>query len=82
VTTAVVEGAFDCLRGGDVAGHDGRVRRALDALAADVDLVLLAQASTARVAATMTDFPLPILTSPVSGLRRARERLAALEGDA
>lgn len=79
---SVVEGAFDALRAGDVAGHDDRVRRALAAMASDADLILLAQASTARVAATLTDFPVPILTSPVSGLRRARARLAALEGDA
>jgi hypothetical protein len=82
VAMSVVDGAFEALRAGDLAGHDDRVRRALDALAATCDLILLAQASTARVAAAMTDFPLPILTSPVSGLRRARERLAALEGDA
>lgn len=78
VVTAVVEGAFDALRAGDVAGHDDRVRRALDAMAGTSDLVVLAQASTARVAAALADFPVPILTSPVSGLRRARERLVAL----
>lgn len=76
----VVERAFDSLRAGDVADHDQRVRRALEELVGVADLVLLAQASTARVAAALTGFPLPVLTSPVSGLRRARERLAALGG--
>jgi aspartate/glutamate racemase len=80
VESTVVDGAFDALRAGDAAGHDERVRRALDELADRADLVVLAQASTARVAAAMTAYPLPILTSPVSGLRRARERLAALGG--
>lgn len=78
----LVEGAFAALRAGEVAEHDDRVRRGLEQLAARCDLILLAQASTARVAAALPDFPLPILTSPASGLRRARERLAALEGAA
>lgn len=80
VLTRLVDGAFDALRAGDLAGHDERVRRALLDLAGDADLVVLAQASTARVAAAVTGYPLPILTSPASGLRRARERLAALGG--
>jgi len=75
-----VEGAFQSLKAGDASDHDDRVRWGLEELIGLADVVVLAQASTARVAATMTDFPLPILTSPASGLRRARERLAALEG--
>jgi Asp/Glu/hydantoin racemase len=80
VTRIVVDGAFESLRAGNPADHDERVRRGLEELVGVVDLVVLAQASTARVAAAMPGFPLPILTSPVSGMRRARERLAALEG--
>jgi hypothetical protein len=80
VRTVAVDGAFEALRAGNPADHDERVRRALEELVGAVDLVLLAQASTARVAAAMTGYPLPILTSPLSGLRRARERLAALGG--
>jgi hypothetical protein len=82
VTPTVVEGAFASLRAGDAADHDERVRRALEELIGLADLVVLAQASTARVAAGLTEFPIPILTSPVSGMRRARERLAALGGGA
>jgi hypothetical protein len=82
IVQAVVEGAFDALRAGDLAGHDDRVRRALDAMAGMSDLIVLAQASTARVAAGLTDFTVPILTSPRSGMRWARERLAALGGAA
>ena len=76
-----VDGAFQSLKAGDVDDHDDRVRWGLEELIGLADIVVLAQASTARVAATMTDFPLPILTSPASGLRRARERLVALGGD-
>lgn len=82
VDAVVVDGAFDALRAGDLAGHDQRVRGALAGLAGAAQVVVLAQASTARAAAAMTGYPLPILTSPASGLRRARERLAALGGDA
>lgn len=81
VAPLVVEEAFQSLRAGDVADHDRRVRRGLEALIGSADVVVLAQASTARVAAAMSDYPLPILTSPASGLRRARERLGALGGD-
>ena len=81
VSPIFVEGAFQSLKGGNLADHDDRVRWGLEELIGLADLVVLAQASTARVAAAMTDFPLPILTSPASGLRRARERLVALEGE-
>jgi hypothetical protein len=77
-----VDGAFEALKAGNIEGHDDRVAKGLRELLGIADVVVLAQASTARVAAAMADFPLPILTSPVSGLRRARERLAALQGDA
>ncbi|HUS63987.1 MAG TPA: aspartate/glutamate racemase family protein [Kofleriaceae bacterium] len=80
VTPTLIEGAFAALTAGDAADHDARVTRALEALVRTCDAVVLAQASTARVAAALPAYPLPILTSPVPGLRRARDRLAALEG--
>jgi hypothetical protein len=80
VRPVMVEDAFAALTSGDTDYHDARVARALEDLIGTCDAVVLAQASTARVAATLIDYPLPILTSPVPGLRRARERLAALEG--
>ena len=81
VSGVFVDGAFDALRRGDVQDHDEQVIDGLDDLIGEAEVVVLAQASTARVAAGLTDFPIPILTSPISGMRRARERLAALEGD-
>lgn len=80
IVPILVEGAFAALTAGNADDHDQRVSWALQELAGACDVVVLAQASTARVAATMTSYPLPILTSPVPGLRRARDRLAALEG--
>ena len=80
IVPMLVDGAFTALTSGDADGHDQRVRWGLEEMIGACDVVVLAQASTARVAATMIDYPLPILTSPVPGLRRARERLDALEG--
>jgi hypothetical protein len=80
IVQLLVEDAFASLAAGDTDDHDQRVTWAMQELTGACDLVVLAQASTARVAATMTTYPLPVLTSPVPGLRRARDRLAALEG--
>ena len=43
------EGAFDALMGGDVARHDAMVADALGTLGREVDVIVLAQASMARV---------------------------------
>jgi Asp/Glu/hydantoin racemase len=49
VAAGVVEGAYATLMAGDQAGHDDRVADALRAACADADIVVLAQASMARV---------------------------------
>jgi Asp/Glu/hydantoin racemase len=71
------EGAFDALLSGDAATHDAIVSAGLHSLMDRVDVILLAQASMARVADTMTpeDRRVPILSSPRSGLLRARETM-------
>ena len=48
------EGAFDALMSGDAATHDKKVGEALKQLANEVDVILLAQASMARVVDTLT----------------------------
>src|ERR1041385_4838429 len=45
----LVDGAFDALMSGDAATHDSKVARALKELSKDVDVIVLAQASMARV---------------------------------
>ncbi len=47
--SVLVEDAFECLSKGDRDGHDRLLIKALNALAARVELVVLAQASMARV---------------------------------
>lgn len=66
LTAVLCEGAFDALMSGDAARHDTMVAAALKELVTKVDVVLLAQASMARVVDTLNaaDRPVPILASP------------------
>ena len=60
------EGAFEALMSGDAATHDIMVAAALKDLMGKVDVIVLAQASMARVVATLdeADKKVPILASP------------------
>jgi Asp/Glu/hydantoin racemase len=60
------EGAFEALMGGDAQKHDDIVGAALKQLSQEVDVILLAQASMARVVGTLSeeDKKVPILASP------------------
>ena len=60
------EGAFEALMSGDAATHDQKVAAALKELSQQVDVIVLAQASMARVvdALNETDKKVPILSSP------------------
>ena len=60
------EGAFEALMSGDAATHDEKVGAALKKLSNEVDVILLAQASMARVVGTLdeADKKVPILASP------------------
>ena len=60
------EGAFEALMSGDAATHDAKVAAALKELSQEVDVIVLAQASMARVVDTLApaDKRVPILASP------------------
>jgi Asp/Glu/hydantoin racemase len=64
--TVLCEGAFDALMSGDTATHDAMVAKALRELSAKTDVIVLAQASMARVADSLSpeDKKVPILASP------------------
>jgi Asp/Glu/hydantoin racemase len=64
--TVLCEGAFDALMSGDAATHDAMVAKALRELSAKADVIVLAQASMARVADGLPpeDKKVPILASP------------------
>lgn len=75
VIAAVCDGAFEALQAGDRERHDERVREGLRTLAGQVEVVVLAQASMARVAETAPDVAVPVLSSPRLGMERAVELL-------
>ena len=66
LTSRLCEGAFEALMSGKAAVHDEMVAAALRELSAQVDVILLAQASMARVVETLEekDKRVPILASP------------------
>jgi Asp/Glu/hydantoin racemase len=76
IDSALAEGAFTALSAGDTASHDRLVAETLRTLMARNDVVVLAQASMARVANTIpaNEQKVPILSSP----RLAVEALAAV----
>jgi Asp/Glu/hydantoin racemase len=77
VELVLVDGALPALLNGDGATHDRMVKQAVLELARRVDVVLLAQASTARVLDVISEAerPVPILSSPHLALHRVRELL-------
>lgn len=66
LTSKLCEGAFEALMGGKPEIHDEKVAAALKELSQKVDVILLAQASMARVVNQLSeeDKKVPILTSP------------------
>ena len=75
VVSRLCDGAFAALQGGDPERHDAIIAGELDRLAAEVDVVVLAQASMARIAAARPAGGTRVLSSP----RLAMERLACTE---
>jgi Asp/Glu/hydantoin racemase len=66
LTSRLCEGAFPALMRGDSAKHDALVASALRELAAQVEIIVLAQASMARVVRAIpeTEQRVPVLASP------------------
>ncbi|MFD9306252.1 aspartate/glutamate racemase family protein [Streptomyces sp. NPDC060048] len=69
VRTRLVHGAWDRFAAGDEAGSLGLVAASADAVT-DADVIVLAQVSMAG-AATLATTPVPVLSSPASGLAAA-----------
>ena len=70
LTSRLCEGAFDALMSGDATKHDSMVAEALTELTKQVEVVLLAQASMARVVDQLdeADRSIPILASPPTAI--------------
>jgi Asp/Glu/hydantoin racemase len=71
---SVCPGAFEALQVGDTGRHDDIVATEVRRLAGEVDVLVLAQASMARVLDSLPDgeVRVPVLTSPRSGVRQLR----------
>jgi len=80
VVTRLCEGAFEAVSSGDAATHDRIVQENLIALMSEVDVVVLAQASMARVVAAMDPASLrvPVLASPRRAIEQASQVLRQL----
>ncbi|CAM3350803.1 Asp/Glu racemase [Deinococcus saxicola] len=76
VTRKLVDGAYDARLAGNGEGHDRLVLAALQGLLDEVDVIVLAQASMARLLPALGDTGgVPVLSSPESGLAAALESL-------
>ena len=77
VVESLCEGAFEAVLSGDVATHDRILTDSLTKLTSAVDVVVLAQASMARVVEKLPPDPrrLPIFSSPELAVKRARSLL-------
>lgn len=71
LTSRLCEGAFEALMGGQPEKHDEMVAKALVELSADVDVIVLAQASMSRVVDGLPDAEkrVPILASPALAIQ-------------
>jgi len=77
VHEGLADGAFQALVAGDRSEHDRIIEEAAAKLAGDVELIVLAQGSMARMEDTLEEKTGRIvLSSPESGVRAVRERLA------
>jgi Asp/Glu/hydantoin racemase len=72
LVSRLCDGAFEALMSGDTAKHDEMVGNALKALSKEVDVILLAQASMARVVDTLKSEEkiVPILSSPGEAIKQ------------
>lgn len=76
VVESLCEGAFEAVVSGDTSTHDRLVSDSLLRLMDEVDVIVLAQASMARVVQALpADGRVPILSSPELAVRRARALL-------
>jgi Asp/Glu/hydantoin racemase len=79
VHSVLCEGALETLLAGNAVEHDKIVTKELMKLMKEVDVVVLAQASMARVAKTIDAKNVPILSSPRLSVERAKQVIDALK---
>lgn len=77
VSEALADGGFQALLDGRTDEHDMLVRHTILSLVDKVDVIVLAQASMARLVPSLGDLRVPVLSSPRSGVEALRDVLAA-----
>jgi Asp/Glu/hydantoin racemase len=77
ITECLCDGAFSAVLAGDTDTHDRILRKALVEDLKGVDVIVLAQASMARVVATLgpSELKVPVLSSPELAVQSARRAL-------
>lgn len=75
VVPCLCDGAFDAVISGQPERHDALVKESLERVLPQVDVVVLAQASMARVAAALPPGSKPVLASPRLAMEQARRLL-------
>ena len=78
ISEGLAEGAFQALLEGKTEAHDEVVRRTILSLVDKVDVIVLAQASMARLTSSLGDLKGPVLSSPRSGVEAVRALLETL----
>jgi Asp/Glu/hydantoin racemase len=80
IVSCLCDGAFEAVLAGDVATHDRLVGARLAELRGAVDVIVLAQASMARLVANLPpeERTVPILSSPELAMERAAEAMAGI----
>ncbi|MEL1252503.1 aspartate/glutamate racemase family protein [Flavobacterium sp. DGU38] len=75
ISSKLCEGAFEALMSGDAPKHDVMVAKALKELMKEVDVIVLAQASMARVVDGLSadEKLVPILASPAIAMKKLAE---------
>jgi len=75
---ALADGGYQALMEGRTEAHDDIVRHTVLSLVDQVDVIVLAQASIARLTPSLADLRVPVLSSPRSGVEAMRALLETL----
>lgn len=75
VVEKIAEGAFQALLDGDGEKHDQTLKETIKELMEQVDVIVLAQVSMARLVPALGETKIPVLSSPRSGVEMLKKAL-------
>lgn len=79
IKPVLCKGAFEALMRGDTKKHDKIVTGEIAKLSEKVDVIVLAQASMARLQDSIKGITVPVLSSPESGLKQVKKYLSKMQ---